>query len=89
MPVIVKFRHLEYCQNLIHQGFKHFIDIHVKCFENYRDAEVNFVGSVAHLFENELHETCASEGLKVGAIIQRPLENLVQFHLNQSKEKIV
>lgn len=88
MPVIVKFRHMEYCQQLVHEGFKRFIEIHVKCFHNYREVEVNFVGSVAHLFEKELRQACESEGLNVGTIIQRPLENLVHYHLlNQSKEK--
>lgn len=89
MPAILNHRELPYCQNLIKDGFKRFIEIHVRCYENYKDVEVNFVGSIAHLLSKELYEACEEEGLKVGSIIRRPLENLVQFHLNQSKEKVI
>jgi glucosamine kinase len=89
MPAIRKHRELPYCQNLIKEGFRRFIEIHVRCYENYKDVEVNFVGSIAHLLSKELYEVCEEEGLKVGSIIRRPLENLVEFHLNQSKEKVL
>ncbi|MFK7786174.1 MAG: ATPase [Crocinitomicaceae bacterium] len=89
MPAILKHRELPYCQNLIKDGFKRFIEIHVRCYENYKNVEVNFVGSIAHLLSKELYEVCEEEGLNVGSVIRRPLDNLVQFHLNQSKEKVL
>lgn len=88
MPVVVKFRDLPYCQELIRKSFKRFIEVHVKCYENYQEAQVNFVGSVAHHLSKELREVCELDGLNVGEIVRRPLENLVSFHLNQLKEKV-
>lgn len=89
MPLIVKYRHLPYCKELIHEGFKRFIEIHVKCYRNYKEVEVNFVGSMASLLSVELRAVCEEEELNVGTIIRRPLENLVNFHLNRSKQKVL
>ena len=82
MPVLIRNKDLEYSQNIIREGFQVFIDTHVKCYSNYTDCEVSFVGSVADLLQNELRAVCTDNGITVGKIIRRPLVNLVAYHKN-------
>ena len=89
MPILIKHKSLPYCQQLIREGIEKFIEIHVKCFENYKHVEVNFVGSVAHLLSEELIKVCEEKKIKVGAIVRRPLERLVDFHLSSINKQVV
>lgn len=45
---------------------------------------VNFVGSIAHIFREELCEALAQEGLQLGKIMQRPIGGLAEFHKAQT-----
>ncbi len=82
MPFLIRNKSLDYCQELIKSGIQEFIDTHVKCFINYRECEVNFVGSLAELMRDELLEVCESNQITVGRIIRRPLGHLVEYHKN-------
>lgn len=88
MPVLIRNKDLDYSQRLIKNGLIEFINIHVKCFKNYKDAEVSFIGSVASLLKDELKEVCKLEGVQFGKVIRRPLANLVQYHINNSIRQI-
>ena len=46
------------------------------------DLKVNFAGSIAWWFNNELHEAARQAGYQMGKVIQKPLEGLVEYHLN-------
>lgn len=80
MPILIKHKETDYAQNIIKEGFQRFLDIHVKCYKNYMDCEVNFVGSVADFLRDELHEVCKRNDIRIGRIIRRPIENLVKYH---------
>ena len=80
MPILLRNKDIEYSQNLIFEGLNLFIENHVKCFDNYREKEVSFVGSVAYLLKDELEKICLLNDLKIGKIIRRPLEQLVSYH---------
>ncbi|GAB5416697.1 MAG: hypothetical protein Crog4KO_21860 [Crocinitomicaceae bacterium] len=86
MPILVENKNLPYAQNLIRKGFQEFIDIHVKCFKEYQSCEVNFVGSISALLKEELHQVCEENGIRIGRIVRRPLQNLVNYHLKFAKE---
>lgn len=51
---------------------------------NRPDLPVGFVGSVAYHFQNELSEAVRSEGLKLGRVMQAPLDALVVYHMTES-----
>jgi glucosamine kinase len=85
MPILIRHKHLNYCQEVIEEGIRKFIDIHVKCYENYKEVEVNFVGSMACLLQDELTKICKSEGINMGTIIRKPLKALVDYHLSLVK----
>ena len=81
MPILIRHKNLSYCQEVIEEGIRKFIDIHVKCYDNYREVEVNFVGSMACLLKDELKKICDSEEIKMGTVIRKPLKALVDYHL--------
>ncbi len=85
MHIFIKHKALPYAQNLIHKGLQEFIDVHVKCFEQYQQCEVNFVGSLAELLQEELQAVCDKNNIHIGCIIRRPLDRLVNYHLNLKK----
>lgn len=85
MPVLIRYKDLDYSQELIRKNFQNFIDIHVKCFKNYQEVEVNFIGSVASLLQLELKEICEENSISVGLILRRPLDKLVAYHKNQKQ----
>lgn len=80
MPVLIEHKDLEYSQALIRAGLERFVDVHVRCYGNYQDCEVNFVGSLAVLLERELREVCEEKGVLVGRLVRRPLKGLVGVH---------
>jgi len=84
MPILIRHKSLNYCQVLIEKNFQEFLDTHVKCYADYENVKVNFVGSVASLLQDELKAVCAKNGIQIGSIIRRPLERLVRYHLNNA-----
>ncbi len=63
------------------EGFRAFIDVHVKCFDGWTNEPVHFIGSVAYHFQEELRAECAKDGIEVGQIIKKPIDGLAAYHL--------
>lgn len=76
-------KHQESAQiiSLLEEGFQSFVDVHIKCFDNYMDVPVHFVGSVAYHFQSILCHVCEREGIQVGQIIKRPIDGLAHYHV--------
>ena len=70
-----------YARALIHEAFRVFAVRHLKKYEGWKHLKINLVGSVAHLLAPELKQVFQEEGLEVGQIIKRPIENLIHYHL--------
>ena len=90
-PIIVRNMDISYCQELVREGFREFINLHVMPFEESKRCKVSFVGSVASLLQNELKAVCEEEGLQFGKTVRRPLENLVKHHTGKvlsTKDKV-
>ncbi len=75
-----------FVKDLIRQSFREYANRHLKKYRNWRELEVNLVGSIADLLQEELRATFAQEGLKTGIIIRKPIEKLVEFHSSISHE---
>jgi glucosamine kinase len=80
VPFIQKFSETNYVKELVLNGFKQFLEIHVCCFDNYQDYPVHFVGSISRIFKNELEQACNYHNIKLGNIVQKPVDGLVQYH---------
>jgi hypothetical protein len=66
---------------MVYNGFKHFMKVHVCCYDNYQSTEVHFVGSLSKIFEKELHQAAAELQIQIASIIQKPVIGLVNYHL--------
>ena len=82
-------RHSEdpFIKDMVYEGVRKFMETHVFCFKNALDAEVSFVGSIAYHFEDILRKAASDLGLTVGQIVKKPVDGLVDYHLNYIYEK--
>ena len=81
-PFIIENKKYDLIRQLIHFSLNEFFDFHVKCFDNYKDVEVNFTGSVAFYLSEEIRCIAEKNYIKIGRIIRRPIDNLVNYHFN-------
>ncbi len=81
MPFISKHKEHLYVKEMITKGMNHFMQNHVCCYENYKDVKTHFIGSLSEIFKNELFTAADQLGVNVGSIIQKPIDNLVKYHI--------
>ncbi|MDG2455741.1 MAG: hypothetical protein P8N47_08030 [Bacteroidia bacterium] len=80
MPFVGKHKEHSYFKNMMYEGLVKFMEIHVWCYNNFRDVPVNFVGSVAYYFQDVLEEVGRIHSFTVGKIDRRPVEPLAVYH---------
>ena len=73
----------EMFDNIFRNGIQTFFNLHIKCFTNYHDYPLTFVGSVAFYLSEYLHEIAENEGMKIQQILQSPIKNLVKCHFKK------
>lgn len=74
----------EYIQELIKDGFRVFTKNMILQFrEELKTMPVHFAGSIAFFSEQEIREVAAEFGFRVGNIVRRPIEGLVNYHVNK------
>ncbi|WKD86122.1 N-acetylmuramic acid/N-acetylglucosamine kinase [Polaribacter huanghezhanensis] len=80
------FEHKEekYIRKIIKKGFKTFFKYRILPLNKSPETPIYFIGSIAFYFRDILEDVASKYTLKITAIIQRPIDNLVQYH----KEKI-
>lgn len=69
-----------YFQNFIYQELSNFLEYQVMPYQESRVCEINFIGSIAYLFEDILRAAAADFHFKVGGVVQKPIESLVNYH---------
>ena len=69
-----------YIHDLIYSSFNAFIEAHIIRYDHYSSYPVGFIGSIACQYQEILHETAASKGIKVSKILKEPVEGLVEYH---------
>ena len=82
MKFINRHYHHEYVTEMIQHGMNEFIKIHVCCYPEYKLVKTHFIGSISKIFEKELKAAAENHGVLLGDIIQKPVDNLVNYHLN-------
>ncbi|MFC2451008.1 MAG: ATPase, partial [Flavobacteriaceae bacterium] len=69
-----------YFQQMIYSEMKNFFEHHVLPYKDCFSCEINFIGSIAFIYEDILRAAAAYYNLNIGAIVQKPIENLVDYH---------
>ncbi|MEJ6786918.1 MAG: hypothetical protein ACKVLH_03585 [Bacteroidia bacterium] len=82
-PFISKHLDHPYFREMVYDGLDKFVNIHVLCYDNYKNVPVHFVGSIAYYFKEVLQKVAIKYSFTVGKIEKRPVEPLTQYHINK------
>lgn len=85
-PFITKTKNHPLIQELIKDTLDEFINLHVKCFSNCNEVEINFIGSVAYFLSDEIQNALQRNNLKAGKILKNPIKRLMEFHFEKIRE---
>ena len=85
-PFVTENKNHPLIQNLIYDALNDFFHLHVCCYENYKNLEINFIGSVGHFLSDEINIVAEKHNLKIGGIVKNPINNLIDFHFNKLKQ---
>ena len=77
---VVQRKQHPYFQNMVFDEMKNFFEYQVLPYEEAREAEINFIGSIAYYYEDVLRAAAAELNLTVGHIVRKPIESLVGYH---------
>ncbi|MDQ7947613.1 MAG: N-acetylglucosamine kinase [Pedobacter sp.] len=72
-----------FIKKVLKDGFQEFIDTNVKDYKGYKSIDCNFVGSIAFFYQDELREVFAENGLRIGKILQKPIEGIFEYILKR------
>lgn len=78
---VVERKNHPYFQTMVLEEMKNFFDYQVLPYEESKNAEINFIGSIAYYYEDILRSAAAELGLNVGHVVQKPIESLVSYHI--------
>ncbi len=78
---LIKHKDNAFCQKIIKAEMKDFAENYIMQFDNHRDVLVHFVGSIAFYLKEELEITLAEYDIKVGNVLRRPIDGLIQYHI--------
>lgn len=67
--------------HMIVTAFRQFLQRNIRQY-NAPDMSVNFTGSIAFHFQEELTEALQSESMNRGVILQKPIEEITKYHKN-------
>ncbi len=70
----------DYMRTLIDNGLDRFIRHQILQFKEAKKIPIHFVGSISYFLKDEINAKLESYGLKLGNVVKRPIDNLVQFH---------
>jgi glucosamine kinase len=70
-----------YIQKLAAEAFTELTQRHILKYEGCHRIPINFVGSVAHHFQDILKVVLDEHDLNMGIIIKKPIDRLVEYHL--------
>ena len=76
-----------YMQDIIRNGLERFVRHQILQFKNATEVPIHFVGSIAHLLEDEIKECLESYNLSTGRVVKRPIDALVEYHISMLELK--
>jgi N-acetylglucosamine kinase-like BadF-type ATPase len=79
---VVENKNNPYCSELIKKGFNLFITNQIEQFTDCKEIPLHFIGSISFYLKNELNECLKKRGMILGNVLKKPIEGLVEYHLN-------
>jgi N-acetylglucosamine kinase-like BadF-type ATPase len=65
---------------LVKNAFTSFLVRNVEQYEGWERLPIGFVGSIAHFYRKPLEDALAEQDMRLGRIIQAPMEGLIAYH---------
>jgi N-acetylglucosamine kinase-like BadF-type ATPase len=78
---LIKHKDNELFQKIIKNGLERFINHQILQFDNAREVPIHFIGSISFFLKEEIKQALEEKGLIMGRIVQRPIEELVKYHI--------
>ena len=75
-----EFKEEKYVRRLMKRGFEKFFRYRILPYELAPETPIYFIGSIAHYFREILDSVAEKNGLKITGVIQRPIDNLIDYH---------
>ncbi len=72
--------HLPELENLVITSFKEFIERNLLQYDNISQIPINFTGSIAYYFKDQLEKALTDYNLKPETISQAPMSGLIEYH---------
>jgi N-acetylglucosamine kinase-like BadF-type ATPase len=69
-----------YFYQLISDGMDRFIKRRVLCYEEAQNVPIHFIGSIAHFSEEMIRNAMKPYRIKLGKIIRRPIDGLIDYY---------
>ena len=73
-----------YCSELVKRRFTEFFESHICRYDDYKELDMGCVGSVGFYFKDILKEVADEHNVKLGKVIESPIDELVKYHLVHS-----
>lgn len=77
------FKEEKYIKRLIKKGFQEFFKYRILPFQKTVETPLYFIGSIAFYFREILEKIAKKNHLEVTGVIQRPIDNLLEYHRNK------
>ena len=84
---LIKHKDIPLFQEIILKGLDRFIRHQILLFENAKEIPIHFIGSISFFLEDEINKALILKGLKMGRIVQRPIDELVNYHKKLLEKK--
>jgi len=78
---LIKHKDTEFCQQYIREEMEAFVEYYIKQFDNYKEVPVHFIGSIAFYLKDELESILTKHGIKLGNVLRRPIDGLIEYHI--------
>lgn len=75
-----QFKEEKYIKDLMESGFDEFFKSRVLPYKKDSSMPIYFIGSIAHYFYDILEKVADKHNLNLAGAIQRPIDNLIQYH---------
>ena len=75
----------EYFTRVVKKGIKQFFKTRIKTYDQYQEVPVHFIGSIAFFSTDIINRVAKKYNVKVGNIVRRPIDGLIEHHRRQLK----
>jgi len=78
---IAKHQDLPVFQDILYQGMKVFLSIHVCGYPQFKEVKTHFIGCISFSFEYHIRKAAADLDITVVQIIKSPIQKLLEYHV--------